>query len=88
MAKLQEIRKAKGWTQAVLAGKIGMGAQTIRSFEQGWRNINKAELSTVLKLCNALDCEIPDILDDAETLAEWEKYKERTIKEPKSQDML
>lgn len=77
MSKLQDIRKAKGYSQSMLAKEIGIGLQTIRSFEQGWRNINSTELVIILKLCNTLDCRIEDILDDEETLTEWEKYQKR-----------
>ena len=81
MSKLQDMRKAKGLSQAELAKEIGVGLQTIRSFEQGWRNINGAELLTLLKLCNLLECRMEDILDDEETLAEWGKYNKRIILE-------
>ena len=77
MTKLQETRKAKGMSQNQLAEAIGMSAQTIRSMEQGWRNINKAELSTLLKLCLALDCSLSDILGDDETLDLLRKYEAR-----------
>lgn len=75
MSKLQALRKAKGFNQQTLADAIGMNVSTIRSFEQGWRNINKAELSTILKLCNVLGCRIQELLDDDETLAELDKYE-------------
>lgn len=54
-----------------------MSLRTVTSLEQGVRNINKAELSTLLKLCLALDCHLSDILDDPETLDLLEKYKSR-----------
>ena len=75
MSKLQGLRKAKMLKQSELAEKTGLGISTIRAFEQGQRNINKAELTTLLKLCNTLGCRLPDILDDGETLAELERYK-------------
>jgi len=77
MSKLQEIRKANGLTQNELAERISVKPQTIRSYEQGWRNLNKAEFSILLKLCNTLGCKLTDILDDEETLTEWEKYQKR-----------
>ncbi len=77
MSKLQAIRKAKGLTQKELAERINVTKQAIQSYEQGWRNINKAEFSILLKLCNTLECKLTDILDDEETLTEWEKYQKR-----------
>ena len=77
MTGLQAIRKAKGLTQKELAERINITKQAIQSYEQGWRNINKAEFSILLKLCNTLECKLTDILDDEETLIEWEKYQKR-----------
>lgn len=77
MSKLKEIRKAKALTQSDIAELIGVNTQTIRSYEQGWRNLNKAEFSILLKICNVLGCKLTDILDDEETLMEWEKYQKR-----------
>ncbi len=77
MAKLQEVRKGKGLSQGALADSIEMSLRTVTSLEQGVRNINKAELSTLLKLCLALDCRLTDILDDSETLDLLEKYENR-----------
>ena len=77
MSKLQEIRKANGLTQNELAERISVKPQTIRSYEQGWRNLNKAEFSILLKICNVLGCKLTDILDDKETLMEWDLYQKR-----------
>ena len=54
-----------------------MSLRTITSLEQGQRNINKAELSTLLKFCLVLDCRLKDILVDPETLDLLRKYEER-----------
>lgn len=75
--KLQDIRKASGLSQAKLAEITGLSLRTITSLEQGQRNINKAELSTLLKLCLTLDCRLSDILDDPETLELLQKYEEQ-----------
>lgn len=48
-----------------------MSLRTVTSLEQGVRNINKAELSTLLKL----NCRLSDILDDPENLKLLNKYK-------------
>ena len=46
------------------------------AYEQGDRDISKAQLSTLLRICKALSCKLSDIVTDAETselLAEYEK---------------
>lgn len=77
MSKLQETRKAAGISQGQLAEAIGMSLSAVTKLEQGQRNINKAELSTLLKLCRALNCRLSDILDDPDTLDLLEKYEDR-----------
>ena len=77
MAKLQAVRKGAGLSQGKLAAATCLSLRTITSLEQGQRNINKAELSTLLKLCLALDCRLSDILDDPETLELVRRYGER-----------
>ena len=77
MTKLQEVRKEKGWSQAVFAEKTGLALRTITSLEQGVRSVNKAELSTLLKLCIALECPLEAILDDPEVLDLLEQYNKR-----------
>lgn len=54
-----------------------MSLSGVTKLEQGQWNINKAELSTLLKLCLALDCRLSDILDDPETLDLLRKYEDR-----------
>lgn len=74
---LQNIRLAKGLSQADLAQESGIKKQVIQHYEQGFRDLNGARLSTLLKLCLALDCRLSDILDDPETLDLLRKYEER-----------
>ena len=52
-----------------------MSLSAVTKLEQGQRNINKAELSTLLKLCLALNCRLSDILDDPENLDLLRKYE-------------
>ena len=75
MSKLQDVRKASGLSQGTLAQTAGLNLGTITKLEQGQRNINKAELSTLLRLCLALDCRLSDILDDPETLELLRRYE-------------
>lgn len=49
----------------------------LQHYEQGFRDINGAKLSTLLRLCLALGCRLEEILDDSETLELLRRYEER-----------
>ena len=72
--KLQQIRLEKGFSQSGLSESAGVSLKTLQKYESKALDINGAKLLTLLKLCNALDCRLEDILDDSETLAALERY--------------
>lgn len=74
---LQIERKNAGLTQAQLADAAGISVRVLQNYENNTRDVNGARLSTLLKLCNALGCELKDIISDPETLSQLEKYEER-----------
>lgn len=53
-------------TQAELSARSGVNLQMIQKYEQGVKNINNAKVITVLKLADALGCEVKDIINDIE----------------------
>ncbi|RDU22750.1 helix-turn-helix domain-containing protein [Anaerosacchariphilus polymeriproducens] len=61
--KLQEKRKEKGFSQSQLSALSDIPIRTIQHYEQGTKDINKAQVVTVLKLADALGCDIKDILE-------------------------
>lgn len=63
---LKSIRNEKGMTQATLAEKSGVSLRTIQAFEQGYKDINKAQVVTVLQLAEALDCDVYEIINPRE----------------------
>ena len=65
---LQKLRKAAGLSQSQLANKAGIRVQVLQQYEQGVRDLSGAKLATLLKLCNALECRLADIVTDEETL--------------------
>ena len=74
--KLQKLRKAAGLSQSQLAEAAGVNGRMYQKYEQGDRDISKAQLTTLLRICKALSCKLSDIVTDAETselLAEYEK---------------
>lgn len=71
---LQKLRKAAGLSQSQLANKAGIRVQVLQQYEQGARDLSGAKLATLLKLCNALECRLADIVTDEETLELLKAY--------------
>lgn len=71
---LQKLRKAAGLSQSQLANKAGIRVQVLQQYEQGVRDLSGAKLATLLKLCNALECRLADIVTDKETLELLKAY--------------
>lgn len=63
MTKLKEVRESKGLTQSKLAELSGINVRMIQHYEQGSKDINKAEAITVYKLSKALKCKVEQILN-------------------------
>lgn len=53
---LQEVRKQRNLSQRECAEHSGINVRIPAFYEQGVRDINGAKLSTLLKLCNTLEC--------------------------------
>ena len=63
-SRLKFMRELKGMTQASLAEKSGVSQRNIQAYEQGYKDINKAQVVTVLQLAEALDCDVYEIIND------------------------
>ena len=63
MSNLKKIRESKGFTQKELAEKSGINIRQIQHYEQGTHNINGASVTTALKIADALDTDVRDILE-------------------------
>lgn len=61
--RLQEIRKARGFTQQELSAASGVTLRMIQLYEQKQNDIRKAQANVVLSLAKALGCDVEDILD-------------------------
>ena len=72
--KLQNARKTAGMSQSQLARAAGLSVRVLQDYERGARDISGAKLATLLKLCNALHCELRDIIADPETIELLEAY--------------
>ena len=84
MSNLKDIRSDKGLTQSQLAEASGVNLRILQYYEQGYKDINKAQAITLYKLAQVLECKIEDILEledlkrNAEALAKYreEKYNQ------------
>lgn len=76
---LKEIREKRHLTRLQLSNLSGVNIRTIEAYEQGNKDLNNAKIKTLLKICQALECELEDILTDNDTLdllrigAGWKK---------------
>lgn len=63
MSNLKETREAKRLSQKDLSDKSGVSLRMIQYYEQGVKDINKAQALTVYKLTEALNCAMWEILE-------------------------
>lgn len=71
---LQGLRWQAGYTQLELAEKAGVNVGVLRHYEQGVKDLNHAHLITLLKLCEALNCKLYDIIEDEEYIRLLKKH--------------
>ena len=57
------MREAKGLSQSQLAKKSGVNVRLIQYYEQDYRDINKGQVATIVRLADALECDVRDIID-------------------------
>ena len=63
MNKLKDKRTALGLSQSELAASSGVSLRMIQHYEQGFKDINKAQVGTIVKLSRALGCKVKDLVD-------------------------
>ena len=67
MSKLKNIREFNNLSQSKLSELSGVSVRMIQHYEQGIKDINKAQALTVYKLAKILKCNLEDILDIPES---------------------
>lgn len=73
--KLRVLRVQRGFSQAELSRRSGVPMRTLQKFENNPHQIDHTKLDTYCQLCLALDCRIPDILEDEELIEKFNKVK-------------
>ena len=62
-SNLQRIRKASGMTQRRLAEESGAALRMIQLYEQRAKDINKAQVGTLVGIARVLGCEVGDLME-------------------------
>ena len=62
-SNLQLQRKKSGYSQREISEKAGVNLRTLQQYELKRKDINKAAVSTIVRLANALGCKEEEILD-------------------------
>lgn len=65
---LKLMREKRELSQAELAQIAHISKRTLQDYEQSRHNIDGANIKTLAKLANALQCSITDILEDPELI--------------------
>lgn len=58
-------RHARGLSQSALGDAIGVSFQQIQKYERG---TNRVSFSTMVRICEALDCHVSDLVAEVEQL--------------------
>lgn len=74
---LKDIRESRGLSQQDLADASGILKRQIQVFEQGYRDINGAKITTLLSLAIALKCSLADIVSDDNIKTQLSIYEGR-----------
>ena len=74
---LQKRRLDAGLTQRELAKRSGLSLSCIRDFEQKQRLIENTSITTIIILCNILNCSIENIIDNQTLIEFYKKIKNK-----------
>ena len=73
---LRTKRIDRGLTPSQLAEESGVPVRVIRALESGYRDVNKSQLVTLVRLCYVLECRVSDILTDPELVEKMRECEE------------
>ena len=63
MTKLKKIRLSKNISREKLSEMSGVSIRTIEGYEQKRRNINNSSVNTMIKLADALECDLFELIE-------------------------
>lgn len=77
MTKLKKLRIKTGLSQKQFVEKADINFRTYQLYEQGAKLIENAHISTLLKICNGLNCKLEDIIENQDIIKILKEYKKR-----------
>ncbi|MEG1085161.1 MAG: helix-turn-helix transcriptional regulator [Anaerovoracaceae bacterium] len=63
---LKEMRAKTGLSQKEFAERVGIPVRSYQNYEQGHRDIYKADINTLIRICHAADCSLTEFITDEE----------------------
>lgn len=63
VSRLQQFRRLAGYSQRMLAERSGVSLRMIQQYEQGAKDINKANVTNLLALARQLGCRVEDLIE-------------------------
>jgi DNA-binding transcriptional regulator YiaG len=63
ISNLKRIRESKHLSQSELASLSSMSLRTLQAYEQKQKDINKADVATMVRISKILECDIEDLLE-------------------------
>lgn len=76
MGKLKNKRMEIGLSQSQLAKKAGINVRVLQHYEQVPKKFDHARFDRILKVVNALECDIGDVIEDPEFLSLYRTYQD------------
>lgn len=73
--KLKELREKTGLSQKAFAEKAGIPVRSYQNYEQGHRDIHKADINTLLRICHAAECDLLEFITDDECKEMYRKIR-------------
>lgn len=74
MGKLKNKRMEVGLSQSQLAKKAGINVRVLQHYEQVPKKFDHARFDRILKVVNALGCDIGDVIEDPIFLSLYRTY--------------
>lgn len=79
-------RHARGLSQSALGDAIGVSFQQVQKYERG---TNRVSFSTMVRICEALDCRVADLVAEVDELGNASgPAAEQTLTQPEAAPLL